>query len=81
LRLALRDNDLYRWTPRAPLRLYHCRADRDVIFANSTVARDSFLSRGATQVELIDPLPIGDHGACTVPSFLLAKAWFDTLKN
>lgn len=81
LRVALRDNDLYRWAPRAPTRLYHCRGDRDVIFANSEVAADAFHSRGATQVQLIDPAPSADHGGCTMPAFVLAKQWFDTLKR
>src|SRR5262249_1463453 len=52
-RLALENNDLYRWRPVSPLRLYHCAADRDVIFANSEVALASFHALGATQVELI----------------------------
>jgi hypothetical protein len=80
LRVALRDNDLYAWTPRAPTRLYHCRGDEDVSYANSEVALASFQSRGATQVELIDPNPAADHGGCVIPSFLLARAWFDSLR-
>lgn len=81
LRVALRENDLYRWTPRAPMRLYHCGGDQDVVFANSQVAYDAFRSRGATQVELIEPLPGGDHGACTLPSLEGAKAWFDSFRR
>jgi hypothetical protein len=80
LRLALRDNDLYAWTPRAPLWMYHCGGDQDVVCLNSEVALDSFHSRGATQVQLIDLLPTGDHGECVFPSLLHAKAWFDTMR-
>jgi len=80
LRIALRDNDLYLWTPRAPMRLHHCSGDQDVVFANSQVAWESFRSRGA-QVELLDPLPGGGHGDCVMPALLLAKAWFDSLKQ
>jgi pimeloyl-ACP methyl ester carboxylesterase len=80
LRLALQENDLYRWRPRSPLRLYHCAADQDVIFANSQVALASFQSLGATQVELIDPVPTADHGGCSEPSLMLAKTWFDSLR-
>lgn len=80
-RVALRDNDLYAWTPRAPMRLYHCSGDRDVIPANSQVALNSFHSRGATHVQLFDPVPGGDHGACAMPSLLAAKAWFDSLRR
>jgi hypothetical protein len=80
LRLALEENDLYRWRPRAPMRLYHCAGDRDVIPANSQVALASFHARGATHVQLIDPAPFANHGDCAQPSMLLVKAWFDSLK-
>jgi hypothetical protein len=71
---------LYRWKPRAPLRLYHCSGDLDVDPANSQVALASFHALGATQVELIDPQPGADHSGCAQPSLLQAKAWFDSLK-
>jgi hypothetical protein len=80
LRLALRDNDLTRWTPVAPTRLYHCAGDQDVILANSLVALDAFHARGATQVEWMDPDPLADHGGCALPAFLLVRDWFDSLR-
>ena len=80
LRLALQENDLYRWRPRSPLRLYHCAGDQDVIIANSQVALASFQALGATQVQLIDPIPTADHSGCSEPSLLLAKEWFDSLR-
>lgn len=83
LRVALRDNDLYRWAPRAPMRMYHCPADQDVIHANSEVALASFHERGATHVELHDPLPgqQASHGDGAIPAFLAARAWFETLRQ
>lgn len=81
LRQALHDNDLYRWAPKAPTRLYHCHNDGDVIFANSEVALASFHARGATQVVLFDLDPSADHGGCVMPSLLHAKAWFDSLRQ
>lgn len=83
LRAALRDNDLLEWTPRAPLRLYHCHADKDVLPVNSTNAFNRFQARGATQVQLIDPAPTinYDHGGGVLPCMSLAKAWFDSLKH
>jgi len=78
---ALRDNDLYRWKPVAPTRLYHCSGDLDVLPANSQVAYNSFQAQGATQVQLIDPQPGADHSGCAIPSLEAAKAWFDTLKH
>lgn len=79
LRQALRDNDLWAWTPQRPMRLYHCAGDQDVIKANSLVAQTRFQERGAT-VQVVDPMPGGDHGDCATPSLLLAKQWFDSLK-
>jgi pimeloyl-ACP methyl ester carboxylesterase len=80
LRLALEDNDVYRWIPQAPMRLYHCAADQDVTIANSEVALASFEALGDTQVQLIDPNATYDHSACSQPSLLLAKTWFDSLR-
>lgn len=81
LRRALRDNDVIGFVPRAPLRLYHCSGDDDVIPANSVVARDRFVAAGATDVQLIDPQAGADHGDCVQPALLAAKAWFDSLKQ
>jgi hypothetical protein len=72
---------LYQWKPIAPTRLYHCDGDQDVLFANSQVAYSNFVALGATDVQLINPLPGADHGGCVLPSLLSAKAWFDTLKQ
>ena len=81
LRQALRENDLIHWTPKSPTRMYHCRGDGDVVFANSEVALASFQARGAANVQLIDPQPTADHGGCVVPGLLQAKAWFDSLRQ
>ena len=77
---ALRANDLYRWKPVAPVRLYHCSGDLDVLPANSQVAYSNFLAQGCT-VLLVDPSPGADHTACAIPALEAAKAWFDTLKH
>jgi hypothetical protein len=78
---ALRDNDLYRWKPVAPVRLYHCSGDLDVLPANSQIAYSNFVAQGASQVQLIDPMPGADHSGCVIPALTAAKAWFDTLKQ
>jgi len=80
LRQVLRDNDLIHWRPQSLLRLYHCDQDRDVLFANAEAALASFHAQGASQVELINPAPGADHGGCSEPSLLAAKAWFDSLR-
>jgi hypothetical protein len=81
LRVALRDNDLYAWAPRAPIRLYHCSGDLDVPPANSQVAYDSLRRQAQGPILLINPSPGANHGGCVLPSMLGAKAWFDGLKR
>jgi hypothetical protein len=79
LREALRENDLHTgWVPRSRTRLHHCRADADVLIANSELAYASFHAAGAP-VELVDPWPPGDHGFCAVVALLATKFWFDDL--
>jgi hypothetical protein len=79
-RVALRDNDLHNWKPSAPMRLYHCGGDQDVLIANSQVAFNTMRSLGATNVAFFVTSPTLGHGDCAQPSLLAAKAWFDTLK-
>ena len=83
LRRALRDNNLHEWTPRAPVKMFHCSGDRVVIFANAQVAYQSFTNRGACCVEVVDPgAPQQlDHSVCFRPSFKAALVWFETLKT
>lgn len=77
-RIALRDNDLYAWRPRAPMRLYHCGGDQDVLIANSYVTANTMQTLGATNVSLVIPSPTLGHADCAQPSLLAAKAWFDS---
>ena len=77
LRAALENNDVYRWVPVSPTRLYHCLGDDQVPYANATVAHDYFTAAGA-DVELVTLL-FGDHTQCAVPALLAGKAWFDSL--
>lgn len=83
LRLAVRDNDVIDWKPLAPLKLYHCHADEVVLYTNAVVTRNSFHSRGATHVVLVDPDPnfSYDHSSGFWPCMQLAKTWFDSLKQ
>jgi hypothetical protein len=80
LRRALRDNDLTSWAPRAPVRLYHCSGDQDVVPANAVVARERMAALGVA-VPLVDPKAGADHGDCAQPALLLVKAWFDSFRR
>jgi hypothetical protein len=65
------------------MKMFQCRGDKDVIFANAEVAYQSFTNRGACCVELVDPgAPQAlDHSNCVMPSFRGALTWFETLKQ
>ncbi len=76
-RQRLRENDLYDWAPQAPIRMYHCSQDTHVSINNSEKALSRMLELGA-DVELVNPLPVGDHFACAFFSLTLAKNWLDT---
>lgn len=78
LKTALRENDVYRWVPQAPMRLYHCTNDRDVPYANSLVAYGYFVQHNAPNVELVS-FGLGDHTTCVVPVLLSVQQWFDSL--
>lgn len=77
LKVALENNDVYRWKPVSPTRLYHCLDDDRVPYENSTVAIDYFTAAGA-DVEL-ETLFFGNHLDCAVPALLNGNAWFDSL--
>jgi len=81
LRMALKDNDLYNWTPKAQMHLYHCDCDVHVPIQNTYKARDYFLQNGFTNFVVINPLPGGNHVTCALPSIMDAKKWFDSLKQ
>lgn len=76
IKAALRENDVYRWVPTVPLRLYHCTDDRDVPFENSRIAYNYFTDHGAPDVKLIS-LTAGGHVPCAAPVMIRIKLWFD----
>jgi hypothetical protein len=50
-------------------------------YANSEKALATFLQLGASQVQLVDPLPSANHSDCAPFCLLGAKSWFDSLKK
>ena len=82
-RQALRDNNTYSWTPKAPVKMFHCQGDRDVVFANTEVAYQSFTNRGACCVSVVDPgAPAQlNHDDCYAPSLRGVLTWFEALRQ
>jgi hypothetical protein len=83
LRQALLDNNTYSWTPKAPVKMFHCQGDDIVAFANAQVAYQSFTNRGACCVSVVDPgAPAQlNHDDCYNPSLREVLAWFETLRQ
>jgi pimeloyl-ACP methyl ester carboxylesterase len=83
LRQALLDNNTYSWTPKAPVTMFHCQGDRDVVFANAQVAYQSFTNHGACCVSVVDPgAPAQlNHQDCYNPSLHGVLTWFEALRR
>lgn len=87
LKLALRDNDLYDWTPKAPVFIMGCCDDEQVVYESAIIAEEKFIENGATDVQRVDfcetvPIlgPFG-HGGCVPFCLLEGKQFFDSFVN
>lgn len=81
MRIALKDNNLYDWTPVAPVHMWACEADELVFYTNSELALSTMTANGAADVELASAGANLDHVSCAIPALLSARGWFDTLKG
>lgn len=80
-RVALRDNDVYDWTPTSPMRLYYCEADDEVYYLNAIVAYDKFIENGSTSVTKQSVGENYGHFECAFFALSAGKNWFDTFRN
>jgi len=82
-RQALIANNTYSWTPKAPVTMFHCQGDRDVVFANAEVAYQNFTNRGACCVSVVDPgAPAQlNHNDCYNASLQGVLTWFEALRQ
>jgi hypothetical protein len=71
---AFADNDVYKWKPKTPTRLYHGTSDPLVLYLNSQNAYDAMQKLGATNVELI-PIVDGTHSS-SILLFLVGTQQF-----
>ena len=75
---ALRVNNVYDWAPTAPVRVFHGGADADVPFRNAEVAAARMTELGA-DVQVVNVGDELDHTTASTPSYIGAKAWFDSI--
>ncbi|MBX9769391.1 MAG: prolyl oligopeptidase family serine peptidase [Bdellovibrionales bacterium] len=70
----LKANNLYDWTPKAPVIFVHGQGDHDVPFQNSVVAYDTMKARGA-KVQFVKFDEKVDHGGAFVRAIFDSKNW------
>ena len=80
MRVALRENDNYDWTPQCPVRILFCKADSYVPYMNSVVAINKLRQNGCADCDTLDVEPSLDHVPCAQLSILYAKQFFDTYR-
>ncbi|MEO1258005.1 MAG: alpha/beta fold hydrolase [Bacteroidota bacterium] len=75
--LAMKDNDVFDWTPSAPTRMYYCTADEEVPFVNSVLADSVMDANGAADVEAVDINPLLTHFLCALPAAIQTVDFFE----
>ncbi len=89
LRKHFVENSVTDWTPKMPMKLYHCTNDMIVPYAMSTLAYTSFTDSGATSVELapinsIDSNlsnPTQVHAECAPAAYAQVIPWFAAIRK
>jgi hypothetical protein len=66
--IALRDNDVYDWTPKADTKLLYCSGDEQVAYQNSLIAEAKMLENGAQMVVATELGPTSNHTECVTPA-------------
>jgi len=80
LRVHLRDNDVYQWTPNAPLRMLYCQGDEQVFYRNAEIAFDTMTARGAQNVSKAN-FGNYDHFGCLQFCMLDGNNFFSQYKD
>ena len=80
-REALRDNDVYDWTPVSPMKMFYCEADDEVYYMNAFVAYNKFIENGSTSVQMMSAGENFGHFECAFYALSGGKNWFDTFRN
>lgn len=78
-RIALKENDVYKWVPNTWMRLNYCGADEEVSPQNAINAYNYMITHGATKLSIVQRSETLGHFECAQPSVLYTKFWFDSL--
>jgi len=79
LRIALRDNDVYDWSPTAPIHMFYCTEDEQVSFENALLA-ETVLSANGGDIQVTNGGAL-THGGCVQPALIGGKAFFDSYRE
>ena len=72
--IAAQDNDVYKWVPQSPLRMYYCTEDEQVFYQNTIVAEAWMNENGALNVSSSNGGP-ENHGDCAGPAIFGGMLW------
>ena len=75
---AMEGNNTYNFLPVTPTRLYHGLDDNLVPYSMSEMTCARMRLLGARDVEVVNVGAGFGHEASIIPSFLMAKKWFDS---
>lgn len=81
INVAIRDNDLTDWSPKAPTRLIYCEADEQVPYQNAILAESRMKALGATDVQAISLNENANHSGCADFAFPFTIDFFSDIKN
>lgn len=89
LRVRFAQNSVIDWTPKMPIKLFHCTKDLVIPYKMSTLAYDSFTDNGSTTVELapIDSVesnasnPTQVHSKCAPVAYSQVIPWFASIRK
>ncbi len=74
---AMTENDVFSWTPHAPIRFYYGRGDQDSPMEDTRFTVEHMQSRGG-RVSLVDVGDV-DHNGVAFAAVPLVRAWFDSV--
>jgi len=79
--LILKENDVFDWAPQIPTRIFYCKADDQVPYLNSIVAKDTMSANGAPNLMVTDVSPSSNHGQCVTPAITNTVLFFLSLQK
>lgn len=80
-RLALQDNNVYKWLPNQPVMMCYCKGDRQINWRNAEVASEWMNEHGAASVISLKVGRKFGHRKCAYFAPVYVKWWFDGFRE